>query len=143
AITNRVINSIGIHRKSTNSTSNATRSPALTIQKQSLFNHSNNVHNNLSKQCNNNNNNNNNEQHPSAILDFREISSVGFLHSRTQLNDNNENISLTTSENIITSINISDDGAVGVEDDEIISNLSCLTNGYDHNDDDDDDDQIQ
>ncbi|CAM4917460.1 unnamed protein product [Rotaria socialis] len=133
AITNRVINSIGIHRKSTNSISNTTRSPALTIQKQSLFNHSNNVHNNLSKQYNNNNNN---EQHPSAILDFREISSVGFLHSRTQLNDNNENISLTTSENIITSINISDDGVAGIEDDEIISNLSCLTNGYDHNDDD-------
>ncbi len=63
AITNRVINSIGIHRKSTNSIPNNVRSPALTIEKQSLFNHQ-------SKQRN-----------PSAILDFRELSALGFSHS--------------------------------------------------------------
>ncbi|CAF2544318.1 unnamed protein product [Rotaria sp. Silwood2] len=125
AITNRVINNIGIQRKSTNSIPNITRSPALTIQKQSLLNHLPNGHNNnnISKQYNN-------ETNSSAILDFREISSVGFLHSKRRLIDDNENISLTPSENIINSINISDD-----ENDEVISNLSLLTNGYEHNND--------
>ncbi|CAF4609599.1 unnamed protein product [Rotaria sp. Silwood1] len=120
AITNRIINNIGIQRKSTNSIPNIVRNPALTIQKQSLLSHLPNGHNNISKQYNN-------ETNSSAILDFREISSVGFLHSRTQLNDDNENISLTPSENIISSTNKSDD-----ENDEDISNLSCLTNCYDH-----------
>jgi hypothetical protein len=72
AITNRVINSIGIHRKSTNSIPNVARSPTLTIKKQSLCAH----HNNTPKQYTNNEINSS-----SAILDFREISSLGFLHS--------------------------------------------------------------
>jgi len=74
AITNRVINSIGIHRKSANSAPNIARSPALTIKKQSLFTHLTNGHNGKPKQ-------NNNEINSSTILDFREISSLGFLHS--------------------------------------------------------------
>jgi hypothetical protein len=57
AITNRVINSIGIHRKSTNSIPNTVRTPALTIEKQY---------------------NTTNERNPSAILDFRELSALGF-----------------------------------------------------------------
>jgi hypothetical protein len=80
AITNRVINSIGIHRKSANSIPNIVRSPALTIEKQSLFTQLTNGHNAKSPQYSNNNNNNN-ETNSSAILDFREISSLGFLHS--------------------------------------------------------------
>ncbi|CAF0847476.1 unnamed protein product [Rotaria sordida] len=120
-ITSHAINNIGIQRKPTNLIPNVTRNPALTIKKQSLLNHLSNDHNNLSQQYNNN------ETNPSAILDFREISSTGFLHSKTRLNDDNENISLTPSENILNSMNISDD-----ENDEITSNLSFLTNAYDH-----------
>ncbi len=75
AITNRVINSIGIHRKAANSVPNIARSPALTIKKQSLFTHLTNGHNGKPKP------NNNNETNSSTILDFREISSLGFLHS--------------------------------------------------------------
>lgn len=79
-ITNHVINNMDIHRKSTTPTTpNHIRSPALTIEKQSLSNHSTNDHNSLLKQ--HNHNNNNNETHPSAILDFREISAFGYLHS--------------------------------------------------------------
>ena len=67
AITNRVINNIGIHRKSTNSIPTNVRSPpALTIEKQFLSNHQ-------SKQYNTTN-----ERNPSAILDFRELSALGF-----------------------------------------------------------------
>lgn len=70
AIKNRVINGIGIHRKSTNSIPNVTtRNPALTIEKQSLFNH---LNNGKTKQFINNS---------STILDFREISSLGFAQS--------------------------------------------------------------
>jgi hypothetical protein len=75
AITNRVINSIGIHRKSENSIPNIPRSPALTIKKQSLFTHSTNGLDSIPKQYNNN------QRNSSAILDFREISSLGFLQS--------------------------------------------------------------
>jgi hypothetical protein len=74
SITNRVINSIGIHRKTANSIPNITRSPALTVKKQSLFTHVTSSHNNISKH-------NNNETNSSAILDFREISSLGFIQS--------------------------------------------------------------
>ncbi len=123
AITNRVINSIGIHRKSTNSVPNIVRNPALTINKQSLLT------NGKSKQYNNNIN----EINSSAILDFRELSSLGFLHSRPRLNDENEDISLIPSENINNGVNISDD-----ENEEITSNLSYPANGYDHNNEGDD-----
>jgi hypothetical protein len=79
AITNRVINSIGIHRKSTNSIPNTTRTPALTIEKQSLCTQ---ISNGKLKQYNNH------EINSSAILDFREISSLGLSQSSkfTQLN---------------------------------------------------------
>ena len=67
AITNRVINSIGIHRKSAQATSppalQQTRSPALTIRKQHFSDQ-------------------NNSRNASAVLDFRELSSLTFLHSR-------------------------------------------------------------
>ncbi len=52
---------------------NVARSPALTIQKQSLASQ---LTNGKAKQYNNN------QTNSSAILDFREISSLGFLHSR-------------------------------------------------------------
>ncbi|CAF0872469.1 unnamed protein product [Adineta steineri] len=110
-ITNRVIHGIGIHRKSTNSIPNLTRSPALTIKKQSLSTHLINDHNN--------------ERNSSAILDFREISSIGFSQSRTIITDENENISITPSEN---NNNNNDD-----ENEEVTSNLSFLGNNYEHN----------
>jgi hypothetical protein len=84
AITNRVINSIGIHRKSANSIPNIPRSPALTIKKQSLFTHSTNGLDHIPKQYNNNN-----ERNSSAILDFREISSLGFLQSSKYTTNSN------------------------------------------------------
>lgn len=74
-ITNRVMHSMGIHRKSTASIPNMTRSPALTIQKQSSSMHFLNGHYPTQRQSNNGMN-------PSAILDFREISSLGFSQSR-------------------------------------------------------------
>jgi len=126
AITNRMINSIGKHRKSTNPIPNPTRrSPALTIEK-----HQTNGKLNRTKNSS------------SAILDFREISSFGFTQSskftilidffyfqKTNSNisgrssTDNENNSLTPSDNINTDIHLSDD--------EITSNLSYLGNGYD------------
>ncbi len=68
-ITNRVINSIGIHRKSTNSIPNNVRSPALTIEKQLLPNHQFKQYNKI------------NERNSSAIFDFRELSALEFSHS--------------------------------------------------------------
>lgn len=70
AITNRVINSIGIHRKAVHATSRAheTRSPTLTIEKQ----HPSHREQNLSRSG----------VSASAILDFCEVSSLNFLHSR-------------------------------------------------------------
>ena len=70
AITNRVINSIGIHRKAAHATSpvHETRSPTLTIKKQHPSHHE--------------QNNSRSGVSASAILDFRELSSLSFLHSR-------------------------------------------------------------
>ncbi|UJR37809.1 hypothetical protein I4U23_030499 [Adineta vaga] len=121
AITNRVINGIGIHRKSTNSIPNMTRSPALTIQKQSTSTHFLNGHDTRQKQTNN-------ERNPSAILDFREISSLGFTQSQTQLTVDHENISLSPSENNHNGVTSNDD-----ENEDIASDLSFIINGHNHN----------
>ena len=77
AITNRVINSIGIHRKSTQSVSHSTRSPVLTIKKQTVHDYSiSELHNTNPRTSNQNGMNS------STILDFRELSSLDFLQSR-------------------------------------------------------------
>lgn len=65
-ITNRVINAIGIHRQAAQSVPNIARSPALTIEKHSLFNRSTKGYY-MS-----------NPGNSSAILDFRELSAFGF-----------------------------------------------------------------
>lgn len=65
AITNRVINAMSRNRQAAHSVPNIARSPALTIEKQSLFTQS--------YQTNRTGNS-------SAILDFRELSAFGFSH---------------------------------------------------------------
>lgn len=115
-ITNRVINAIGIHRQAAQSVPNIARSPALTIEKQSLLTRSTKAYQRSQP------------GNASAILDFRELSAFGFSHStglETRFNDENENDSLTPSENILNDVHLSDQ-----ENDEVTSSLSCLPNGY-------------
>lgn len=68
AITNRVINAMGMHRQAAHSVPNIARSPALTIEKQSTQLYQNNHTGNSS-----------------AILDFRELSAFGFSHPTSEL----------------------------------------------------------
>ncbi|CAF1152230.1 unnamed protein product [Adineta ricciae] len=120
-ITNRVMHSMGIHRKSTASIPNITRSPALTIQKQSSSTHFLNSHYPTQRQSNN-------EMNPSAILDFREISSLGFSQSRSPLTNDQENMSLSPSEDNPNHMNSDRD-----ENDDITSDLSFIVNNHDNN----------
>jgi hypothetical protein len=78
SITNRVINSIGLHRASVSHASHRdTRSPRLTINKQSQMKYSTRDTYGMPPLPKSSIGTS-----PSAILDFRELSSLDFLHSR-------------------------------------------------------------
>ena len=77
ALTHRVISSIGTHRQSTDSTPRTARNPALTIKKQPLSTqtvvngHTARLTESIRMR----------ETNASTVLDFREISSLGFRHT--------------------------------------------------------------
>ena len=149
ALTHRVINSIGTHRKSANTTPHTARNPALTIKKQPL-----------STQTAANGHTGGptdvvrtRETNASTVLDFREISSLGFRHSsksslahvesesgtstvlESTMDEEQENSSLSPSDNRIDDLDSSDEEE---EEEEVLSNVSFMPQAYDQSNEADD-----